>query len=83
MDCRSAKITTNRNQYLQAGGAANYYAVYEQIKKRDDSNETLKFLFIPLWSSNSTSNYNTTTPQVSRLPSHAELVGNSGGDTLH
>ena len=67
---------------LQAGGATSYYAVYDQVNNRDDSNETFKFLFIPLWSSNSTSSYNTTTPLVTRLQSEAELVSNSGGNQL-
>ena len=76
------RISSSGRVNLQAGGAANYYAVYDQVNNRDDSNETFKFLFIPLWSSNSTSSYNTTTPLVTRLQSEAELVSNSGGNQL-
>jgi filamentous hemagglutinin len=76
------RINSSGRVNLQAGGAANYYAVYDQINNRDDSNETFRFLFIPLWSSNNTSSYNTTTPLVTRLQSEAELVSNSGGNQL-
>jgi len=42
------RINSSGRVNLQAGGAANYYAVYDQINNRDDSNETFRFLFIPL-----------------------------------
>jgi filamentous hemagglutinin len=67
---------------LQADGAATYYAVYDQVNNRDDSHKTSSWLGMRYSSSNSTSSRVENTPLVTRLQSQAELVSNSGGDTL-
>ena len=76
------RIASGGSTNLQAGGAANYFAVYDQINKRDDSTKTRSFLGIQYSSSSSTSSHAENTPLVTRLQSQAELLSNSGGDTL-
>ena len=76
------RVTSGSRVNLQAGGAANYYAVYDQINNRDDTTNTRSFLGIQYSSSHSTSSSIENTPLVTRLQSQAELVSNSGGDTL-
>ena len=82
MDCGSAKIINKRSQCPQAGAAANYYAVYDQSTYREDSNKSRSFLGIRYSSSSSTSSSVENTPLVTRVQTEAELVSNSGGDTL-
>jgi hypothetical protein len=76
------RISSSGRAELQAGGAANYYAVYDQINNRDDSHKTRSFLGIRYSSSRSSSSRVENTPLVTRLQSEAELVSYSGGDTL-
>ncbi|WP_350297136.1 filamentous hemagglutinin N-terminal domain-containing protein, partial [Limnohabitans sp. Rim8] len=52
---------------LQAGGAANYYAVYDQINNRDDTTKTRSFFGIQYSSSRSSSSHAENTPMVTRL----------------
>jgi len=76
------RINSGGRVILQAGGAANYYAVYDQSTVRDDSHKTRSFLGIRYSSSRSSSSSIENKPLVTRLQSEAELVSNSGGDTL-
>jgi filamentous hemagglutinin len=76
------KVSSGGRVSLQAGGAANYYAVYDQINNRDDSTKTRSFFGIQYSKSRSSSSSIENTPLVTRLQSQAELVSNSGGDTL-
>ena len=76
------RINSGGRVSLQAGGAANYYAVYDQSTYRQDSNKSRSFLGIRYSSSSSTSSSVENTPLVTRLQSQAELVSSSGGDTL-
>jgi filamentous hemagglutinin len=76
------KVSSGGRVSLQAGGAANYYAVYDQTNNRDDSTKTRSFLGIQYSKSRSSNSSIENTPLVTRLQSQAELVSNSGGDTL-
>ena len=76
------RVSSGGRVSLQAGGAANYYAVYDQINNRDDSTKTRSFFGIQYSKSRSSSSSIENTPLVTRLQSQAELVSNSGGDTL-
>ena len=76
------RVSSGGRVSLQAGGAANYYAVYDQINNRDDSTKTRSFFGIQYSKSRSSSSSIENTPLVTRLQSEAELVSNSGGDTL-
>ena len=67
---------------LQAAGAANYYAVYDQSTVRDDSHKSSSFLGMRYSSSRSASSRVEDTPLVTRMQSEAELTSQSGGDTL-
>ena len=58
------------------------YAVYAQSTYRQDSNSSRSFFGIRYSSTSSTSSSVENTPLVTRLQSEAELVSNSGGDTL-
>ena len=78
----ATRIASSGRTNLQAGGAANYYAVYDQINNRDDSTKTRSFFGIQYSSSSSTSSHAENIPMVTRLQSQAELASNSGGDTL-
>jgi filamentous hemagglutinin len=77
-----ARVSSGGRVILQAGGAANYYAVYDQSTVRDDSHKTRSFLGIRYSSSRSSSSSIENKPLVTRLQSEAELVSNSGSDTL-
>jgi filamentous hemagglutinin family protein len=76
------RVSSGGRVSLQAGGAANYYAVYDQINNRDDSTKTRSFFGIQYSKSRSSSSSIENTPLVTRLQSEAELVSNSGGNTL-
>ena len=67
---------------LQAAGAANYYAVYDQSTVRDDSHKSSSFLGMRYSSSRNSSSRVENTPLVTRMQSEAELTSQSGGDTL-
>jgi filamentous hemagglutinin len=67
---------------LQAGTAANYYAVYDQNTIRDDSRRTSSFLGIRYASSRSSSSRVESTPLVTWMQSEAELISRSGWNTL-
>jgi filamentous hemagglutinin len=67
---------------LQAAGAANYFAVYDQSIVRDDSHKSSSFLGMRYSSSRSASSRVEDTPLVTRLQSEGEPTSRSGGDTL-
>jgi hypothetical protein len=76
------RVSSSGRVSLQAGGAANYYAVHDQVNNRDDRHKTRSFLGIRYSSSRSSSSTLENTPLVTRLQSQAELVSHSGGNTL-
>ena len=67
---------------LQAGTAANYYAVYDQNTVRDNSHRSSSFLGIRYSSSRSSSSRVESTPLVTWMQSEAELTSRSGWNTL-
>ena len=76
------RVSSGGRVSLQAGGAANYFAVYDQINNRDDTYKSSSWLGISYSNSRSSSSSIENTPLVTRLQSQAELVSNSGGDQL-
>jgi len=76
------RITSTGRVDLQAGGAASYYAVYDQTTIRDDSSRSDSFFGIQYSSSSSSSSRVETVPLSTRMEIEVELVSSSGGDTL-
>ena len=76
------RISSSGRVDLQAGGAASYYAVYDQSTSRDDSSKSDSFFGIQYSSSSSSSSRVETAPLVTRVQTESQLVSSSGGNTL-